>query len=86
MKPEELPMPECEKIAERSEIIDEIIRFVSYLHSKNICLCRFNEESAEYFPIYDDIQETVLKFYDIDPAKVEQERRNLLKILQENAK
>jgi hypothetical protein len=74
--------PECEKLAKISEESNKIGDFLEELNRKYY-ICEFDESDEVYYPVRKSINDYLAEYYDIDLDKVEDERRALLKWLQE---
>jgi len=59
----------CEKLSKRSEEWNHIYPFLEWLQEQGIVLARYEPD----------------KYFEIDPVKLEEERRELLKKLREGA-
>ena len=80
----------CEKLSKRSEEWNHIYPFLEWLQEQGIVLAKYepDEFSSIYpnlQPISESIQDLLYKYFEIDPIKLEEERRELLKKLREKA-
>jgi len=75
----------CEKLSKRSEEWNHIYPFLEWLQEQGIVLARYNLIYPELQPISESIQDLLYKYFEIDPIKLEEERRELLKKLREKA-
>jgi len=75
----------CEKLSKRSEEWNHIYPFLEWLQEQGIVLARYNLIYPELQPISESIQDLLYKYFEIDPIKLEEERRELLKKLREEA-
>jgi hypothetical protein len=82
--------PECErwaKIHSNVLVIKEFLDFVNYTTKPKVALCEFyltNSDSGEWYMIGGaKIDDLLYKFFDIDPIKLENERRAMLDKLRE---
>jgi len=76
---------ELEKLDNVHEEIRTIEHFLEFLSGKGILLCNPTDDtktSMSYVPItISDMKNLIYEDYDIDPIKLEQERRQLLESL-----
>lgn len=75
--------PECEKLVEVSEESNKIGEFLSWWNQKGAELCYYDEGIEMWLPVGFSVNEQLARYFNIDLDKVEQERRELLKWLQE---
>jgi len=88
-------MPECDKLNDRRDEWNAIYPFIEWLQEKRIWLAHRTTKREFYGEGYEDepmdtlvpipqILETLLyEYFDVNPAKLEQERRRLLSSLRE---
>jgi len=81
--------PECEKMSKvrkQSQLVGEFLDWL--MNERGIVLSEYHEgegrnDEEELMPISVRIEELLAEFFEIDLKKVEQERRQILKELQE---
>ena len=88
-------MPECDKLNDRRDEWNAIYQFKEWLEEKKIWLAHritlrefygeeYEDEPMETLvPIPQTIETLLYEYFDVDPAKLEQERRRLLSSLRE---
>jgi len=88
-------MPECDKLNDRHDEWNAIYQFKEWLEEKKIWLAQritkrefYGEEYEEepmdtLVPIPQTIETLLYEYFDVDPVKLEQERRELLSSLRE---
>jgi len=85
----EVKSPECEKLAKLDREIRAITEFLEWLESQGIELRKPDTENLSvlgeiifYNPILKRHNELINEFYGIDSKKVEEERKEILKNIQ----
>lgn len=78
---------ECEKLANRTDEWNVIYPFMEWLREQGVHLCKMVEKFRKkgiliYYAIGKSNETLLYEYFDIDPVKVEQERREILKNLQ----
>lgn len=83
---------DCEKLARHTNEWNVIYPFIEWLREKKkVSLCRYQTEeeakAAGYvfeipFRISESIEDLLYEYFDVDPVKVEKERREILADLQ----
>lgn len=76
--------PECEKLSGVAEQSNKLGDFLDWL--KEDCgyrLCLFDESEQMYYPDFAPIEKLLAKYFEIDLDKVDTERMELLKWIQE---
>jgi len=74
-------MSECEKLSNRTSEWNAIYPFMEWLQEQGVILCRYfkDEGGNEYLqPIGESLQDLLYKYFNVDPAKLEMERREIL--------
>lgn len=86
-------MPECDKLNNRRDEWNAIYPFIEWLQEKGIWLAERITEREYYgagyedkpmetlVPIHKSIESLLYEYFEVDPATLEQERRNLLESL-----
>lgn len=84
--------PECEKLHAVSDDSQKIGEFLEWLKRKYY-ICEFwdreklddsgDQSNEGFYPNYKSIQDLLAEYFEIDMNKVEEERREILKSLQE---
>jgi hypothetical protein len=82
--------PECDKLHRVSGDVSTLHEFLEWLASNGLQVCRLEETGQfdgngpveHYFPIREQREALVQRFFEIDPVKLEQERRAMLAALQ----
>jgi len=86
--------PECEKLQEaRLHGSQEIGEFLEWLSGSGYEICKFEEEEwdddieemypASYYPNYNSIEKWIAEYFKIDLDKVDAERMQIIKELQD---
>ena len=79
--------PELDKMVKIQEKSQTIGEFLSFMESeKHYMLCKRSGEFNEFSPVRRLKEDLIAEFFNIDLKKVEQEKRSLLKEVQENEK
>ena len=76
--------PELEKLKEVSKTSQEIGEFLNWLPEIGIYLCRYDEEDYFYRSVV-DFEKLLAEYFKIDLNKVEQEKREILEDIRNNA-
>lgn len=79
--PRAVKMPECEKIAAAQPASRAISEFLQWLDEQGIELAVWRPLGTSMLPITEDRERLLARHFGIDLAKVENERRALLKSL-----
>lgn len=74
--------PECEKLSQVADKSQEIGNFLEWLQETHV-ICYWDEDYGGYSREYKSTEKWLAEYFDIDLDKVEEERRALLKWLQE---
>jgi len=72
------PHPECEKFAAVRERAITIIDFLNWLEDQELNICTYDTGTDQWFPWAATEEGFLMKYAEVDPAKLEQERRALL--------
>jgi hypothetical protein len=90
-------MPECDKLNDRRDEWNAIYPFIEWLQEKKIWLAHRITKREFYGEEYEDapmdalvsipqtLENLLYEYFEVDPAKLEQERRELLSSLREAA-
>ena len=73
--------PECEKFAKENPKMVEIRNFMDFLSSKGLILAEYVEGREMPWPVQVNIELLLCEHFEIDPAKLEQERSAMLEDL-----
>lgn len=81
--------PESERLHKLIDGVHQIHEFLEWTRSEGLVLCRiqdtgrirFDAPVEEYFPSYESMQDLIYRFFGIDDAKLERERRAMLEAL-----
>lgn len=78
--------PECEKMTEVHEESQSIGAFLEWAQEQGFELCIVNETTSRnhFIPIRMSMEELLAKYFEIDLTKVEIERQQMIKTLQES--
>lgn len=77
--PNEIPCPECEKLAAVSKESQPIGVFLEWLQGeRGIVLAEYDDDEEDLVPVHIRIENLLAEFFEIDLNKVEEERRALL--------
>lgn len=77
--------PECEKLGRVHEQIVTITQFMEWLSSEHVMLGKYLADWAESFqPISENTDQLLYRYFEIDPQKLEQERRAMLEKLRKD--
>lgn len=80
-------MTEIEKWSKACTKAKSIFEFVEFLKEKDIILCKRSEKNSSYFlPILERSDDLIYQMFDIDVDKLEEERVEYLKEIQEKNK
>ena len=60
---------------------DEMRVIHEFIHHSGYTLCTWNEEQSVYVEVKDDHQDILLKYYDIDSTKIEEEQKHIKSLL-----
>ena len=87
--------PECDKLGKRLNEWKAIFPFMEWLREKKICLAHTiskreyygedykDEPMSTMVPIFQSLEDLLYEYFDVDPAELERERRELLESLRE---
>lgn len=77
---------ECEKMSTVQNESQKIGEFLDWIGDEGYCLASYDEEVEQYYPANFSTERLLAKFFDIDLDKVEAERQDMLKRLQDEHK
>lgn len=76
--------PECTKLSNNHDEVSAILDFLEWLGGEKIQLGKYGQRGDLMYhmtPIAESAQSLVYRFLDIDPVKLEEERRDMLRRL-----
>jgi hypothetical protein len=73
-----MSLKELNKWSNIHEEFVKISEFLDWLNSKGILLCEKYKDHDSYIPIPKNHHELLIEYYDIDEARLERERREIL--------
>jgi len=73
--------PEGDRVLSVKEKSQAIGEFLEWLQSDGVVLAHWPDESDELIPIFDPIERLLARYFDIDLAKVEEEKLALLRAM-----
>lgn len=77
-------MSECKKLAKRTDEWNAIYKFYEWLQEQRITLARWDDRlSYGITPVTKHIQDLLYEYFEVNPIKLEQERREILRKLRE---
>lgn len=84
LKQEQVKTPELKKIQAVQDESQKIGGFLAWLTEQGIVLAEWDDEDKELFQIHHNREQLLAKYFEIDLAKCEQERRALLDAVRED--
>lgn len=77
--------PECEKLSAVSDERRTLSEFFEWLESRGMLLCTYEPDFQIPWPVTKSNDTLIYEFLEIDPKKLDQERRAMLASLTEDA-
>jgi len=68
------------RIKDKSQAVGE---FIEWMRGRGIEFCLYDEEEDELVPFQDSIEKILASYFGIDPAKLEEEKRQMIRMCQE---
>lgn len=75
-----VPTPECDKLLKVKDRSQEIGDFLEWLAGQEVELCTYVDKDG-YHPVRESTEQLLAEYFGIDLAKIEQEKRAIMKTL-----